>query len=87
MGAPVPRLVTLHSPYREMVMQPLVNYVLKVEAEHQHRTIAVVISVMVERHWYHYFLHNQRSEVLTAKLLLEGDRRINIVNVPWYLRA
>ncbi|MGA2992374.1 MAG: APC family permease, partial [Candidatus Korobacteraceae bacterium] len=58
-GAPLPRLVTLRSPYR-MVLQPLVDYVLKVEKENHNRTIAVVISVMVERHWYHYFLHNQR---------------------------
>ncbi len=85
-GAPVPKLVTLRSPYR-MVLHPLVNYVLKVEKENRHRTIAVAISVMVERHWYHYFLHNQRAEVLTAMLLLGGDRRINVINVPWYLRA
>jgi amino acid transporter len=85
-GAPVPRLITLHSPYR-LVLQPVVDYVLQVEKENCHRTIAVAISTMVERHWYHYFLHNQRSEVLTAMLLLEGDRRINIINVPWYLRA
>jgi amino acid transporter len=85
-GTPVPKLVTLQSPYR-MVLHPLVDYVLKVEAENRSRTIAVVISVMVERHWYHYFLHNQRGEVLTAMLLLGGDRRITIVNVPWYLRA
>jgi amino acid transporter len=85
-GAPVPKLVTLQSPYR-MVLHPLVNYVLKVEKENRHRTIAVAIPVMVERHWYHYFLHNQRAEVLTAMLLLGGDRRINVINVPWYLRA
>ncbi len=85
-GAPVPRLITLHSPYR-LVLQPLVDYVLQIEKENSHRTIAVAISTMVERHWYHYFLHNQRSEVLTAMLLLQGDRRINIINVPWYLRA
>jgi amino acid transporter len=85
-GAPVPKLVTLRSPYR-MVLHPLVNYVLKVEKENRHRTIAVAISVMVERHWYHYFLHNQRAEVLTALLLLGGDQRINVINVPWYLRA
>jgi hypothetical protein len=42
---------------------------------------------MVERHWYHYFLHNQRAEILTALLLLGGDGRVNIVNVPWYLKA
>ncbi len=85
-GAPVPRLITLCSPYR-LVLQPVVDYVLQVEKENRHRTIAVAISTMVERHWYHYFLHNQRSEVLTAMLLLGGERRINIINVPWYLQA
>ncbi len=85
-GGPVPKLVTLSSPYR-LLLQPLVDYVLKVEAENRDRTIAVAISAMVERHWYHYFLHNQRAEVLTAMLLLNGDQRINIIDVPWYLRA
>ncbi len=85
-GVPVPKLVTLCSPYR-MVLMPVVDYVLKVEKENRHRMIAVVISVMVERHWYHYFLHNQRGAVLNALLLLRGDRRINIISVPWYLRA
>src|SRR5208337_2114857 len=85
-GMPLPRLITLRSPYR-LVMHPLVDHVLQVEKENPHRTVAVAISTMVERHWYHYFLHNQRSEVLTAMLLLGGDRRINIINVPWYLQA
>ena len=85
-GARVPKLVTLPSPYR-MVIHPLVDYVLKVEKENAGRTVAVVIATMVERHWYHYFLHNQRGQVLTALLLVGGDKRINIVNVPWYLKA
>jgi hypothetical protein len=85
-GARVPKMVTLPSPYR-LVIHPLVDYVLKVEKENANRTIAVVIASMVERHWYHYFLHNQRGQVLTALLLLGGDKRINIVNVPWYLKA
>jgi hypothetical protein len=85
-GVPVPRLIILHSPYR-LILQPVVDYVLQIEKENRDRTVAVAISTMVERHWYHYFLHNQRSEVLTAMLLLGGDRRINIINVPWYLRA
>jgi hypothetical protein len=42
---------------------------------------------MVERHWYHYFLHNQRGQMLTALLLLSGEKRINIINVPWNLKA
>jgi hypothetical protein len=83
---PVPKLVTLASPYR-LVMRPLVDYVLKVEKDNAGRAIAVVIATMVERHWWHYFLHNQRAEMLTGALLLGGDERINIINVPWYLKA
>jgi amino acid transporter len=85
-GARVPKLVTLPSPYR-LVVHPLVDYVLKVEKENPGRTIAVVIASVVERHWYHYFLHNQRGQMLTALLLLGGDERINVINVPWYLKA
>jgi len=85
-GTPVPKLVTLSSPYR-LVLRPVVEHVLKVEKENRHRMVAVVVPVMVERHWYHYFLHNQRGAVLNAMLLWRGDRRINIVSVPWYLQA
>ncbi len=85
-GTRVPKLVTLPSPYR-LVVHPIVDYVLKVEKENPERLVAVVIASMVERHWYHYFLHNQRGQMLTALLLLGGDERINIINVPWYLKA
>jgi amino acid transporter len=83
---PGPKLVTLPSPFR-LVVHPIVDYVLKVEKENADRTVAVVIATMVERHWYHYFLHNQRGQMLTTLLLLGGDERINIVNVPWHLKA
>ena len=85
-GVRTPKLVTLPSPFR-LVVHPIVDYVLKVEKENPGRTVAVVIASMVERHWYHYFLHNQRGQMLTALLLLGGDERINIINVPWYLKA
>jgi amino acid transporter len=81
-----PKMVTLPSPFR-LIIHPIVDYVLKLEKENPERTVAVVIPSMVERHWYHYFLHNQRGQMLTALLLLQGDDRINIVNVPWYLKA
>ena len=48
---------------------------------------SMVVPNLVERRWYHRFLHNARGELLTAMLLLNGNRRINIVSVPWYLRA
>ena len=55
--------------------------------DHPGRYVTVVISELVERHWYHYLLHNQRAEVLTALLMLDGDERISVVNVPWYLKS
>ena len=85
-GTRVPKLVTLASPFR-LVVHPIVDYVLKVEKENPKRTVAVVIPTLVEHHWYHYFLHNQRGQMLTALLLLSGEKRINIINVPWYLKA
>jgi hypothetical protein len=69
------------------VIQPILDFVLELEDEHKGRMIGVVIPALVEYHWYHYFLHNQRGELLTAMLLVKGDRRIVIIDVPWYLRA
>jgi amino acid transporter len=85
-GMNVPRLVTLPSPYR-LVVTPIVDYVLKTEHENPGRHIAVIVPELVERHWYHYPLHNQRAELLKALLLLKGDKRIILINVPWYLKA
>jgi hypothetical protein len=59
--------------------------VLELERRHPDRTIAVVLPELVQRHWYQYFLHNQRTKLLAALLLLKGERRIVVVNVPWYL--
>jgi len=85
-GLPVPRLKVLRSPYRAVV-HPTVEYIHKLEREHPNREIAVLIPQLVERHWYEYFLHRQRGELLAALLLLEDEPRINIINVPWHLRT
>ncbi len=81
-GLPVPKLEVLQSPYR-YVIGPLLEFVLEVERRYQDRTIAVVMPSLVEAHWYHSFLHNQRAELLTALLLFRGGDRIVIVNIPW----
>ena len=85
-GLPSPKLVTLQSPYR-FILTPIVDYVLEVESKNPNRQIAVLIPEMVERHWYHYLLHNNRAEVLKALLLLRGNQRIVIVNIPTYLAS
>jgi amino acid transporter len=81
-----PTLVNLDSPYR-LVIKPILDYVMNTEAENPGRQIAVIVPELVERHWYHYPLHNQRAELLKAFLLLKGSRNIVLINVPWYIKA
>jgi amino acid transporter len=83
-GLRPPELVVVHSPYR-FVIHPILEHVLAMERRLTDRMVAVVIPELVERRWYYYFLHNQRGKLLAALLLVRGDRRIVIVNVPWYL--
>jgi amino acid transporter len=85
-GFPPPELVVIESPYR-YVLTPILNYVLEVETKNPTRQIAVLLPEMVEHHWFHYLLHNQRAEILKTWLLLKGNQRIVLVNVPWYLKA
>ena len=83
-GHPVPELVFIGSPYR-FVLSPLVDYILKEEAEHSERQIAVLIPELVVRHWWQAPLHNQRAQVLKLMLLLRGNQRVIVINIPWYL--
>jgi len=85
-GGTPPNLVTLPSPYR-LVLKPILEYVLNVEAQNPGRQIAVIVPELVERHWYHYPLHNQRAELLKAFLLLKSSPNIVLINVPWYISA
>jgi len=85
-GRVAPRLIVLPSPYR-FVISPIVDYILELERTNPERQIAVLIPELVERHWYHYFLHNQRAELLRALLLAKGNQRTVLVNVPWYTNA
>jgi amino acid transporter len=85
-GGTPPNLVTLTSPYR-LVIKPIQDYVLEMETKNPGRQIAVIVPELVERHWYHYPLHNQRAELLKALLLVKGSRNIVLINVPWYIKA
>jgi amino acid transporter len=83
-GTPVPELVILPSPCR-YVLPPLVDYVLKVEHDHPECQIAVLIPELMVKHWWQTPLHNQRAQLLKLLLLWRGNRRIIVINIPWYL--
>jgi hypothetical protein len=84
-GMKVPQLVKLNSPYR-FVLTPVVDFVLKKEKELETRQIAVLVPELVVRHWWENLLHNQRANVLKLLLLLKGNQRILVINIPWYLQ-
>jgi len=83
-GKPVPELVLLTSPYR-FVLMPLVDHILEVERTHPYRQIAVLVPELVVKHWWQTPLHNQRAQVLKVLLLVRGNQRIIVINIPWYL--
>jgi len=83
-GLAAPRLVILDNPYR-YVSSPIVEYVLSLQKKDPDRQMAVLIPELVERHWYYYFLHNQRAAVLKTLLYVKGSQKIAVVNVPWYI--
>lgn len=85
-GKCVPKLEILRSPYR-YVLQPVVEYVLRVERESEHKKVCVLVPELVVRHWWENLLHNRRADLLKVILLLRGNRRIIVINIPWYLES
>ena len=83
-GLVAPKFVMLASPYR-FVLGPLVDHILEVERVYPNRQIAVLIPELVVRHWWQTPLHNQRAQLLKLLLLLRGNQRIIVINIPWYL--
>jgi len=84
-GKCVPKLEILHSPYR-YVLQPMIDYVLKTERESSFHKVCVLVPELVVRHWWENLLHNRRADLLKVILLVRGNQRIIVINIPWYLK-
>jgi hypothetical protein len=61
--------------------------VSETEAKNPGRQIAIIVPELVERHWYHYPMHNQRAELLKAMLLLRCGDSVVLISVPWHINA
>ncbi len=83
-GIPEPELVTIMSNFR-FIISPLMDYILRLEAENPGRKVAVLLPELVVQHWWENLLHNQRVQLLKIFLLLKGNQRIVVINIPWYL--
>jgi amino acid transporter len=85
-GLPLPELIVLDSPYR-FIVKPIVDYAIEQQALHPDRNITLLVPELVESHWWHYLLHNNRSEAIRALLLFNGNQRITVVSIPYHLQA
>ena len=83
-GMAEPELVTVCSNFRT-ILGPLMDYILQLEDDNPGRKVAVLLPELVVRHWWENLLHNQRVQLLKLLLLLRGNQRIIVVNIPWYL--
>jgi len=83
---PLPKLIVLDSPYR-FIVKPLVDYAVALQEAHTDRNITMLLPELMESHWYHYLLHNNRPEAIRALLLFNGNQRITVVSIPYHLRA
>jgi amino acid transporter len=83
-GLQEPELITIPSNYR-FVINPLMDYILELENKNPGRKVAVLLPELVVRHWWENALHNQRVQLLKLLLLVKGNQRIVVVNIPWYL--
>ncbi len=83
-GKPVPQLKIIKSPYR-MILQPILDYIHEVEAETEHTKICVLVPEMMVKHWWEGLMHNHRASLLKVLLLVKGNPRTFVINIPWYL--
>jgi amino acid transporter len=83
-GKSVPKLIVLKSPYR-YILAPVVDYVLGAECQSATHNVCVLVPELVVKHWWENLMHNRRADLLKVILLLRGNRRIVVINIPWYL--
>ena len=80
-GRGVP-LVVLASPFRSL-MEPLLEYIEQLEAEHPDDYVTVVLPEFVPARWWHHLFHNQRALLIKGALLFKPNTIVT--SVPFHL--
>jgi hypothetical protein len=65
----------------------VLDFILEQEKNNGNRQIAVLVPELVVRHWWENLLHNQRANLLKVLLLVKGNQRTLVINIPWYLEG
>jgi hypothetical protein len=72
----------LDSPYRSL-MEPLLDYIERVDAERPDDFVTVVLPEFVPGRWWQHLLHNQRALLIKAALLFKPSTVVT--SVPFHL--
>ena len=75
-------LEILPSPYRSIV-RPLVEYVMKIQADTPGALVTVVTPALVPRHWWEQLLHNKSALYIRTAFLFRPN--VVVVAVPYLL--
>jgi amino acid transporter len=76
------RLEVLESSYRSL-MEPLLEYIERLQADRPNDFITVVLPEFVPRRWWQHLLHNQRALLIKGALLFRP--RVVVTSVPFHL--
>jgi amino acid transporter len=76
-------LVVLESPYRSL-MEPLLDYINTVYAEHPGDYVTIVLPEFVPARWWHHLFHNQTALLIKGALLFKPNTIVT--SVPFHLR-
>lgn len=80
-GQGVP-LVLLDSPYRSL-MEPLMDYIGRVDAERPDSFVTIVLPEFVPARWWHHLFHNQSALLIKGALLFRPNAVVT--SVPFHL--
>jgi len=81
-GQGVP-LIVLPSPYRSL-MEPLLDYVDRVQAAHPDDYVTIVLPEFVPARWWQHLFHNQRALLIKGALLFRPHTVVT--SVPFHLQ-
>ncbi len=64
-------------------MEPLLEYIEQLDAEHPDDYVTVVLPEFVPARWWHHLFHNQRALLIKGALLFKPNTIVT--SVPFHL--
>jgi amino acid transporter len=84
-GLVPPQIQFVRTPYREFIT-PLLAQIDKIKQKSPDRAVAVIITELVEKHWWQAALHSRRASRLRSALRAREDYRVIVIDLPWFVQ-